>query len=58
MVEPNDTVSMNTIIESRDVVFYKNRFDRIPRLKSSKYLESNKDLDPLMSRENNEPIQV
>ena len=60
VAEPNDAVSINTIIESRDAVFYENMFDRIPRLKSSKDLESNNDLDPLplMSRENNEPLQV
>ena len=60
VAEPNDVVSINTIIESRDAVFYKNKFDRIPKLKSSKDLEANKDLDtlPLMFGEDNEPIQV
>ena len=51
---------MYTIIECQDAIFYENKFDRIPRFKSSKDLESKKDLDPLslMSEEDNEPMQV
>ena len=53
MTEPNDTVSINTIIEFQDAVFYENR------LKSSKDLESNNDSEllPSMSTKNNDPIE-
>ena len=37
--ESNDIILINTIIESRDVVFYENKFDIILRLKSSKVLK-------------------
>nr|GEX87480.1 zinc finger, CCHC-type [Tanacetum cinerariifolium] len=33
VIEPNDSVSINSIIESRDVIFDKNRFSSIPRPK-------------------------
>ncbi|GJV25936.1 zinc finger, CCHC-type containing protein [Tanacetum coccineum] len=33
VIEPNDFVSINTIIESRDAIFDENRFSLIPRLK-------------------------
>ncbi|GJZ63363.1 zinc finger, CCHC-type containing protein [Tanacetum coccineum] len=33
VIEPNDSVSMNSIIESRDAIFDKNRFSSIPRPK-------------------------
>ncbi|GKB63761.1 zinc finger, CCHC-type containing protein [Tanacetum coccineum] len=33
VIEPNDSVSINTIIESRDEIFDKNRFSSIPRPK-------------------------
>ena len=53
MVEPNDAVSINTIIESQDAVFYENR------LKSSKDLESNNDSELLssISTEDNDSIE-
>ena len=47
MARYDDVVSINTIIESQDAVFYENKFDKIQRLKSGQNLESNKDLDPL-----------
>ncbi|GKD49141.1 zinc finger, CCHC-type containing protein [Tanacetum coccineum] len=31
VIEPNDSVSMNSIIESRDVIFDENRFSSVPR---------------------------
>ncbi|GJU87594.1 zinc finger, CCHC-type containing protein [Tanacetum coccineum] len=33
VIEPNDSVSINSIIESRDAIFDENRFSSIPRLK-------------------------
>ena len=33
VIEPNDSVSINTIIESRDAIFDENRFSSIPRPK-------------------------
>ena len=33
VLEPNDYVSVNTIIESRDAIFDENRFSSIPRPK-------------------------
>ncbi|GJR19624.1 hypothetical protein Tco_0968151 [Tanacetum coccineum] len=33
IIEPNDSVSINSIIESRDAIFDKNRFSSIPRPK-------------------------
>ncbi|GJU21184.1 hypothetical protein Tco_1154526 [Tanacetum coccineum] len=33
VIEPNDSVSINTIIESRDVIFDENRFSYVPRPK-------------------------
>ncbi|GKB84265.1 zinc finger, CCHC-type containing protein [Tanacetum coccineum] len=33
VIEPNDSVSINSIIESRDAIFDKNRFSSIPRPK-------------------------
>ncbi|GJZ14787.1 hypothetical protein Tco_0550464 [Tanacetum coccineum] len=33
VIEPNDSVSINSIIESRDVIFDENRFSSIPRPK-------------------------
>ncbi|GJX47833.1 zinc finger, CCHC-type containing protein [Tanacetum coccineum] len=33
VIEPNDYVSINSIIESRDAIFYENRFSSIPRAK-------------------------
>ncbi|GJU94816.1 zinc finger, CCHC-type containing protein [Tanacetum coccineum] len=33
VIEPNDTVSINTIIESRDAIFDENRFSSIPKPK-------------------------
>ncbi|GKE83642.1 zinc finger, CCHC-type containing protein [Tanacetum coccineum] len=33
VIEPNDSISINTIIESRDEIFDKNRFSSIPRPK-------------------------
>nr|GEX42683.1 zinc finger, CCHC-type [Tanacetum cinerariifolium] len=33
VIEPNESVSINTIIESRDVIFDKNRFSSIPKPK-------------------------
>ena len=35
VIEPNDSVSINTIIESRDAIFDENRFSSIPRPKYS-----------------------
>ena len=32
VIEPNSSIGVNTITESRDVVFYENRFTTIPRL--------------------------
>ncbi|GJZ04997.1 zinc finger, CCHC-type containing protein [Tanacetum coccineum] len=34
VIEPNDSVSINSIIESRDAIFDKNRFSSIPRPKN------------------------
>ncbi|GJV30569.1 putative reverse transcriptase domain-containing protein [Tanacetum coccineum] len=34
VIEPNDSVSINSIIESRDAIFDKNRFSLIPRPKN------------------------
>ncbi|GKE61883.1 hypothetical protein Tco_1512250, partial [Tanacetum coccineum] len=33
VIEPNDSVSINTIIESKDAIFDENRFSTIPRPK-------------------------
>ncbi|GKD26207.1 zinc finger, CCHC-type containing protein [Tanacetum coccineum] len=33
VIEPNDSISINSIIESRDTIFDENRFSSIPRLK-------------------------
>ncbi|GKA63779.1 zinc finger, CCHC-type containing protein, partial [Tanacetum coccineum] len=33
VIEPNDSISINSIIESRDAIFYENRFSSIPRQK-------------------------
>nr|GEU41352.1 hypothetical protein [Tanacetum cinerariifolium] len=33
VIQPNDSVSVNSIIESRDAIFYKNHFSSIPRPK-------------------------
>ncbi|GKG25834.1 hypothetical protein Tco_0398980, partial [Tanacetum coccineum] len=33
VIEPNDSVSINSIIESRDAIFDENRFSSIPRPK-------------------------
>ncbi|GJT87258.1 hypothetical protein Tco_1068975 [Tanacetum coccineum] len=33
VIQPNDSVSINSIIESRDAIFDENRFSSIPRLK-------------------------
>ncbi|GKE34517.1 zinc finger, CCHC-type containing protein [Tanacetum coccineum] len=33
VIEPNDSISINSIIESRDVIFDENRFSSIPRPK-------------------------
>ncbi|GKB60457.1 hypothetical protein Tco_0916643 [Tanacetum coccineum] len=33
VIEPKDSVSINSIIESRDAIFDENRFSSIPRLK-------------------------
>nr|GEY14550.1 zinc finger, CCHC-type [Tanacetum cinerariifolium] len=40
VIEPNDSVSINTIIESRDAIFDENRFSSIPR---PKYIMPNSD---------------
>ena len=50
VVEPNGSMETNTIIESRDAVFYENHFTTIPRLDSNQGNEST----PLMSTEENE----
>ena len=31
VIEPNDSINVNTIIESRDGIFEENRFNSIPR---------------------------
>ena len=32
VTEPNSFVEINTIVESRDAIFYENRFSTIPKL--------------------------
>ena len=32
VIEPNSSISVNTIIESRDAIFEKNRFKCIPKI--------------------------
>ena len=39
VIEPNSSIGLNTIIESRDAVFYENRFTTIPRLESNQEKE-------------------
>ena len=39
VIEPNSSIGVNTIIESRDAVFYENRFTTIPRLESNQEKE-------------------
>ena len=39
VIEPNSSIGVNTIIESRDAVFYENIFTTIPRLESNQEKE-------------------
>jgi len=48
VIEPNDSVQVNTVIESRDAVFYENRFTTVPRNQS----DSQVDPTPLESSQN------
>ena len=32
VIEPNSSISVNTIIESRDAIFEENRFKSIPKI--------------------------
>ncbi|GJY17421.1 zinc finger, CCHC-type containing protein [Tanacetum coccineum] len=45
VIEPNESVSINSIIESRDVIFDEKRFSSIPRLKDiiPNFVESQRD---------------
>ena len=35
VIEPNDSIPINTVIESRDAIFDEQRFKSIPRLKQT-----------------------
>ncbi|GKC06511.1 zinc finger, CCHC-type containing protein [Tanacetum coccineum] len=43
VIEPNNSVSINSIIESRDAIFDENRFSSIPRPKDTKFVEGSRD---------------
>ena len=51
VIEPNSSIGVNTIIESRDAVFYENRFTTIPRLASNQ----EKEFILLPSKKSSEP---
>ena len=51
VIEPNSSIGVNTIIESRDAVFYENRFTTIPRLESNQ----EKEFILLPSKKSSEP---
>ncbi|GJU84486.1 zinc finger, CCHC-type containing protein [Tanacetum coccineum] len=54
VIEPNDSVSINTMIESRDAIFYENRFSSIPR---PKYVIPNSDESQRDDHSNDVPIE-
>ena len=35
VIEPNEFISVNTVIESRDAIFDEKRFSSIPRLRNA-----------------------
>ncbi|GJS71730.1 zinc finger, CCHC-type containing protein [Tanacetum coccineum] len=43
VIEPNDSVAINSIIESRDVIFDENRFSLVPRLSQRSLKDKTKD---------------
>ena len=60
VIEPNDSISANTIIESRDAIFDETRFKSISRqLQPQQLIQSTNELEnPLEQIEkNNEPCQ-
>ena len=45
VIEPNDSILINTVIESRDVIFDEQRFKSIPRLKDKFSKQNGSNLD-------------
>ncbi|GKB71167.1 hypothetical protein Tco_0932579, partial [Tanacetum coccineum] len=44
VIEPNDSVSINSIIESRDAIFDENRFSSVPRPSQRSLVNGTKDI--------------
>ena len=57
VIEPNDSIGINMIIESRDAIFYEERFKTIPRLNDDikKMNESSQKHKPIDPPETTEP---
>ncbi|GKB42680.1 zinc finger, CCHC-type containing protein [Tanacetum coccineum] len=55
VIEPNDSISINTIIESRDAIFDKNHFSSIPR---PNYIISNYDKSSRDDNSNDIPNEI
>ncbi|GJW23717.1 zinc finger, CCHC-type containing protein [Tanacetum coccineum] len=54
VIEPNDSVAINSIIESRDAIFDENRFSSIPRPSQRSLVKGTEDSGGLVSLRRNE----